>query len=135
MKQKYLEAYMDMAERFAQTSEANRLKVAAMIIKNDSVLALGINGSYPGWETNVCETPEGDTAWYVRHAEGAALDKMLQSHETTTDASMVVTHAPCKMCSLKIKAAGITKVYYRHAYRDDSGILYLQNNGVDVQQL
>lgn len=135
MKQKYIEAYMDMAERFAQTSEANRLKVGAMIIKNDSVLALGVNGSYPGWETNECEDATGQTAWYVRHAEAAALDKMLLSHETTKDATMVITHAPCKMCSLKIKAAGITKVLYRHAYRDDSGIIYLQNKGVDVQQI
>lgn len=135
MKDKYLLAYMDMAERFAQTSEAKRLKVAAMLIKNGSILSIGINGSPPGWFTNECETMSGETAWYVRHAEQAALDHMLQSHETTTDAIMLITHAPCKLCALRIKQAGIKEVFYREQYRDDSGVLYLQNNGVLVQQI
>ena len=55
MKQKYLEAYMDMAVRFAQTSEATRLKVCAMIIKNHSIISIGINGTPTGWHTNVCQ--------------------------------------------------------------------------------
>ena len=41
-KYKYLLAFMDMAERFARTSEANRLKVACFIIKNGSIISLGI---------------------------------------------------------------------------------------------
>ena len=36
VKQKYLSAFMDMLDRFAQTSEAERLKVAAVLIKNDN---------------------------------------------------------------------------------------------------
>jgi len=135
MKEKYLLAYMDMAERFAETSEAKRLKVAAFILKNDSILSMGINGSYPGWETNQCETADNETEWYVRHAESASLDKMLLSHETTKDSTMIVTHAPCRMCSLRIKEAGIKKVYYRSTYRDNSGVEYLQKNNIEVYQI
>jgi deoxycytidylate deaminase len=39
VKEKYQLAFMDMAERFAQTSEAVRLKVAALIVKNDSIIS------------------------------------------------------------------------------------------------
>ncbi len=135
MKEKYLLAFADMAERFAETSEATRLKVAALIIKNNSVISLGINGTYPGWETNICEDETGQTAWFTRHAESAALDKLVKSNESSEGSIMVVTHAPCKMCSLRIKDAGILGVYYRHQYRDDSGLKYLLNNGVLVEQI
>lgn len=50
---------------------------------------------------------EGKTAWYVRHAEQACLDRMLHSTETTEGAIMIITHSPCRLCSLGIKEAGI----------------------------
>lgn len=135
IKEKYLLAYMKMTEVFAETSEANRLKVAAMILKNDAIISLGINGSPRGWHTNECEDSDGNTAWYVSHAEDRALSKLINSNETANGSIMVVSHAPCKMCSLRIKDAGISAVYYRTAYRDLSGVQYLINNGVLVQQI
>ena len=135
MKEKYLMAMMDMTLRFAETSEAQRLKVAAMLVKRGSILSIGINGTYPGWETNDCEDETGQTAWYTRHAEGACLDQMLHSNETTDGSIMLVTHAPCKMCSLRIKEAGISSVFYRNDYRDLSGVEYLQQAGVEVKKI
>ena len=135
MKDKYLLAYMDMAERFAQTSEANRLKVAAMLVKRGSILSIGINGSPPGWRTNTCEDEEGKTAWFVRHAEQACLDRMLHSTETTEGAIMLITHSPCRMCSLRIKEAGIQEVFFRCEYRDNSGVEYLRDSGIEVKQI
>lgn len=135
MKHKYLLALMDMTERFGQTSEATRLRVGASIIKNDAIISLGVNGTYPGWETNLCEDADGKTSWFVRHAEQAAIDKLVKSTESAEGATMIVSHAPCKMCSLRIKDAGIRKVYYRHEYRDNSGVEYLKNNGVLVEKI
>jgi dCMP deaminase len=135
VKEKYLLAYMDMAERFAETSEANRLKVCAMLIKNGSILSIGINGTPSGFYTNNCEDEDGNTAWYVRHAEQACLDRMLHSNETTRDCIMLVTHQPCKFCSLRIKDAGIKEVYYRYDYRCNQGVEYLLNNGILVQKV
>ena len=135
MKTKYLLALMDMTERFGLTSEAARLKVGASIVKNGAIISLGVNGTYPGWDTNQCEDAEGNTAWFVRHAEQAALDKLVKSAESSDGAVMLVSHAPCKMCSLRIKDAGISAVYYRHAYRDSSGVDYLQANAVAVHQI
>lgn len=135
MKDKYLHAMMDMTLRFAETSEAQRLKVAAMLVKRGSILSIGINGTYPGWETNTCEDETGQTAWYTRHAEGACLDQMLHSNETTDGSIMLVTHAPCKMCSLRIKEAGVQSVFYRNDYRDLRGVEYLQQAGVEVKKI
>lgn len=135
MKSKYKLAIMDMAERFGQTSESTRLKVGCLIVKNDSVISMGVNGSPKGFHTNVCEDEEGNTAWYVRHAEQAALDKLVRSTESAEGATMFVSHSCCKHCALRIVDAGINKVYYRYQYRDNSGVQYLKQNGVEVEQV
>ena len=135
MKEKYLMAFMDMTLRFAETSEAQRLKVAAMLVKRESILAIGINGTYPGWDTNICEDEQGQTQWFTRHAEQACLDRMLHSNETTDGSIMLISHAPCKMCSLRIKDAGVLSVFYRNDYRDLSGVEYLQQSGIEVKKI
>lgn len=135
MKRKYKEALMDMACRFGQTSEADRLKVGCIIYKNGALVSLGTNGQPPGWPTEVCEGGDGSTLPTVRHAEAAALEKMYLSTETTEGATMFISHSPCLGCSLKIVAAKIEKVYYRSKYRCDEGLTYLEQNGVIVEQV
>lgn len=130
MKQKYLEAFMDMAERFSLTSEAKRLKVACFIVKNGNIISLGINGQPPGWPWETCENLNGETLNTVRHAEYAALQKLWKSTETSEGACMIITHSPCLQCAIKIKEAGISKVYYRYQYRSKEGIEYLSRNGI-----
>ena len=58
MKQKYIDLYMDWADRTAQLSHAKRLQVGAVIVKDDSVISYGYNGMPAGW-TNNCE----DVQW------------------------------------------------------------------------
>ena len=57
MKQKYLDLYMDWADRTAQLSHARRLQVGAVIVKDDSVISYGYNGMPAGWD-NDCENVE-----------------------------------------------------------------------------
>lgn len=134
MKEKYITAYMDMAEVFAKTSEATRLKVGAIILKNDNIISLGINGTPAGWYTNACEGEDGLTLPIVRHAERAALDKLRQSTETSTGATLICTHAPCLNCAIEIASSGIKYVYYRHIYKNDDGLVYLAEKGIPVVQ-
>jgi deoxycytidylate deaminase len=54
MKQKFKEAYMDTAIRFAELSHAIRLKVGAIIVKDDRIISIGFNGTPSGWDNN-CE--------------------------------------------------------------------------------
>ena len=135
MKEKYALALMDMAERFGQTSTATRLKVGTVIYKNDSIISLGTNGQPPGWDSEVCEDSEGKTLPTVRHSEAAALEKLYLSTETSEGAEMFISHSPCLNCSLKIVAAKIQKVYYRHEYRCSEGIEWLKKNGVEVYKI
>ena len=135
MKKKYLLAFMDMAERFAMTSEAIRLKVACFIIKNGNIISLGVNGQPPGWPSEVCEDSQGNTIPTVRHAEDAALQKLWKSTETSEGADMIITYSPCLACAIKIKEAGISKVYYRNKYRSSEGIDYLERSGIITEMI
>lgn len=54
MKDKFINYYMRMAELTAELSYAVRLKVGAVIVKNQQVIGTGYNGTPAGWD-NECE--------------------------------------------------------------------------------
>lgn len=54
MKKKFIDLYMDFAHRVAKLSYARRLQVGAVIVKDDTVISYGYNGTPAGWDNN-CE--------------------------------------------------------------------------------
>lgn len=54
MKQKWIDAFMDTAERFAQLSTAKRLQVGSVVVKDNRIISIGYNGTPAGWDNN-CE--------------------------------------------------------------------------------
>ena len=144
MKEKFKQAYMDVAERFAQLSHAQRAKVGAIIVKDDRIISIGYNGMPSGWE-NVCEHTEwDDTAGYevtkskpeVLHAETNAIAKLAQSSESGKDAILFCTHLPCIECAKLIYQSGIKEVYYREEYNaaKGSGKDFLTLSGITIAQ-
>ena len=142
MKASILQAHLDVAARYAELSTARRLKVGAIIVKDNRIISIGYNGTPPGWDNNceelvhrIAEEPVLKTLPEVIHAEENAIAKLARSHESGEGAAMFITHAPCAQCAKMILASGIGSVYYRQQYRDDAGIKFLQRGGVAVQQL
>jgi dCMP deaminase len=143
MKEKFISAYMDVAERFAQLSHAQRAKVGAIIVKDDRIISIGYNGMPSGWE-NECETEQktGNTGYgrklvtkpEVLHAETNAIAKLAQSSESGKDATLFCTHLPCIDCAKLIYQSGITQVYYREEYKaaKGTGKDFLTKSGVTV---
>jgi dCMP deaminase len=143
MKQKFIDAYMDVAERFAQLSTARRLHVGAIVVKDDRIISIGYNGMPAGWDNN-CEfefvdpqtkIPELVTRKEVLHAETNAIAKLAKSNESGLGATMFITHAPCLDCAKLIFQSGIGSVLYRNTYRDTSGITFLERSGIEVKQI
>ena len=60
MKDKFVNAYMDVAERFAELSLARRLHVGAIVVKDDRIISIGYNGMPAGWDNN-CEDKKYDS--------------------------------------------------------------------------
>ena len=141
MKQKWIDAYMDTAERFGQLSSAKRLKVGAVVVKDHRIISIGYNGTPAGWD-NVCEdlvqlsddTVTTKTKDEVIHAEANAILKLAKSNEGGDGAVLFCTHAPCVDCAKLIYGSGINKVYYRNQYRDSSGLDFLNKCEVEVEQ-
>ena len=71
----------------------------------------------------------------VLHAETNAIAKLAKSTESGMGATMFITHAPCLDCAKLICQSGISSVLYRNAYRDTSGIAFLEKSGIEVKQI
>lgn len=134
MKHKHLLAYMESAEAFAKCSNATRLKVGCVIVKDNRIISCGYN-AMPEHINDPCELADGTTDPRVRHAEKSALMGLIRSNQSAVGAVLFCTHACCEFCSIDIVDAGIVKVYYKHPYRCTKGVDYLQRYGVEVEQI
>jgi dCMP deaminase len=149
VQQKWIDAYLDMAERFAELSHAKRLKVGAIVVRDNRVISIGYNGTPAGWD-NSCEKKvytitgkydgldEDGTSYQwvtkdeVIHAEANAISKLARDGEAGLGSSMFLTHAPCVQCAKMIYGAGINTVYYRNSYRDEAGVDFLKKCNLEV---
>jgi dCMP deaminase len=134
---------MKTAYVFAELSSAIKLKVGAVVVKDDRIISLGYNGTPTGWD-NVCEleiinfqdgSVQLKTKSEVIHAEMNALMKLASSTESGKGAAIFITHSPCMECAKGIYQTGITEVYYTEAYRNVDGIEFLQKCGITVEKL
>jgi dCMP deaminase len=156
MKGKFINYFMDVAERTSQLSHAIRLKVGAIIVKDDRIISIGYNGMPSGWDNN-CEDKVYPNEWNidnvewmykddnekpynlktkpeVLHAETNCISKLAKGTESGDNAIMFCTHAPCIDCAKLIYQSGINTVYYRTQYRSDDGINFLNKSGVNVHK-
>ena len=163
MKERFKQAFMDVAHRFADLSHARRLHVGAIVVKDDRIISIGYNGMPAGWD-NDCEYREyclsrdfngnyfpgteeeypfeDDRGRYrlktrpeVLHAETNAISKLARSTESGEGATMFITHAPCLECAKLIFQSGIKQVYFGSAYRVTDGVEFLTQSGIAVEKI
>lgn len=135
MKDKFISLYFDIAERVSQLSHAERLKVGAVIVKDDRIVSYGYNGMPAGFD-NCCETQTEDTLGQtltvtnpeVVHAEMNAIAKVARHNDSCQAASIFITHSPCVECAKLILQSGISRVYYKYDYRSTAGIDLLKRS-------
>ena len=134
---------MKAAQVYAELSTAKRLQVGCVIVKDNTIIGIGYNGMPSGWD-NVCEeikhtdftgTVLMKSKPEVLHAETNAIAKVSRSSNSTDNADLFVTHAPCLECAKLIYQSGIKSVFYRDTYRSEEGIKFLQKCNVEVKQI
>lgn len=131
---KYDQAYMRMAFEWSKLSFCERKQVGALIVKDRMIISDGFNGTPTGFE-NPCEDKEGSTKWYVLHAEANAILKVASSTQSCKDSTLYITLSPCKECSKLIHQSGIKRVVYANAYKDETGLEFLEKAGVELTHL
>jgi len=138
MKEKFIRFYMNVAAGVAELSYARRLKVGAVVVKDDRIISIGYNGMPSGWDNN-CEDVVVDgissqlkTKPEVLHAESNAIAKLAKSNESGDGADLFITHSPCIECAKLIYQSGIKRIWFGQNYRSNRGVEFLEKSQVDV---
>ena len=122
-------AYLRMANSWAELSHCERKKVGAIIVKDEMIISDGYNGT-PGGFDNCCEDNEGNTQWFVLHAEANAILKVAKSTNNCKGATLYLTLSPCKDCSKLVLQAGINRVVFSDAYKKQTSVEFLKNSSL-----
>ena len=105
-----------------------------MIVKDRMIISDGFNGTPTGFE-NPCEDEDNYTKWYVLHAEANAILKVASSTQSCKGSTLYLTLSPCRECSKLIHQDGIIRVVYINEYKDRTGLDFLKNAGVMIEQI
>lgn len=132
--ERYDKAYLRMALEWGKLSHCKRKQVGALIVKDRMIISDGFNGTPTGFE-NPCEDENNYTKWYVLHAEANAILKVASSTQSCKGSTLYLTLSPCRECSKLIHQAGIIRVVYINEYKDTTGLDFLKNAGVIVEQI
>ncbi len=131
---RYDKAYLRLAKSWASLSYCKRKQVGAIIVKDAIIISDGYNGTPAGFD-NCCENEAGETHWYVLHAEANAILKVARSTNNCKGATLYLTHSPCKDCSKLVLQSGISRLVYQEAYKDTSGIDFLESAGLEILKI
>jgi len=135
-------AHLEVAKTYSKLSSARRMKVGAVIVKDNRIISIGYNGMPSGWDNN-CEDEikSGNTGYgkklktkkEVLHAESNAITKVAKSTESAEGAVLYTTCAPCIDCAKLIHQAGIKRVVYGHEYKSNEGLTFLEECGIVLE--
>jgi dCMP deaminase len=126
---------MQLASTARDRATCPRLKVGAVLVKDNRVISTGYNGSLPGevhCEDVGCLLVDGRCKRTI-HAEVNAISqvKWLKRSGST----LYTTHAPCSACMRTIIHSGIIHVIYAEMYKNSQPQLkpYI-DNGIVLEQ-
>ncbi len=147
---------MKIANICADNSKAKRLKVGAILVKDNQIISDGFNGTPHGFENNCeyiicpknnkectsdcknyinCDIKRLKTKPYVIHAEANCLMKSLINGNSTKNSTIYITHAPCVECAKLIIQSGIKKVIYLNDYKNNDGINILKRANILIEKM
>lgn len=149
MRESWDTIFIQMANLVAKRSSCIRMQVGAVLVKDNRVISIGVNGTPRGVE-HCCDKFHGADVTSQEfkdlhrefsrlnevHAEVNALMFAAKNGMSPEGCSIYVSYAPCIDCAKQILAAGIKKVYFATPYdRTMEGRDFLVRNGIPCEQL
>ncbi len=128
------ETFMRIAETVAQESHAVNYKVGAVFVKDNRIVATGINGMPSGFN-NKCEDENGTTRPEVTHAEINAIIFAAKSGIQLNGTDVYCTLSPCSACAAALSTLGIRNFYYRTTYRNTDGLSVLADLNIPAEKV
>lgn len=124
--------FLEVAEVIAKRSKSTRLKVGAVLVKDNRIIATGYNGLVSGVKPDVLEDENGVTKKEVIHAELNCIISCARNGVSCEGSTLYLTHSPCESCAALIAQSGVKKVIFKEYYRDLSGVEKLKSYGIEV---
>lgn len=129
--------FMKIASAVSERSTCDRAAVGCVLVREKRILTTGFNGSPSG-------QPHCDEVGHLMvdghcvrtiHAEMNAIIQAALHGVSTRGATCYVTHFPCINCTKALINAGIVRLVYSVAYRQDENALeFLRVAGVEIVQ-
>jgi len=126
--------YLRIAKIISENSYANKMKVGALIVKDQIIIADGFNGTPSGFP-NICEDDNGKTFPWVLHAEANAITKIAKSNNSSEGSTIYTLVSPCMECAKLIIQAKIKRVVYAVEYKRKEGLDLLRQANIEVAHL
>ncbi len=112
------EYFMLIAKTVSLRSHDAETQVGAIIVdENHRILSTGYNGFPPGCDDTELPNTRPAKYPYMVHAE---LNAIASSRQDLRNATLYTTYSPCNECAKAIITAGIKRVVYEKAYRNDN---------------
>ncbi len=141
--------FMVLTEIFSRQSHCQRIKVAALIVKDGRILSVGYNGTPKGlincdevFSEEDIQKEDFKTRhheWsdiHELHAEQNAISWAAKIGISLEGATIYVRYSPCRHCSKLIIASGIKRVVFLEKYdRDQEGLKLMQSAGISLDQI
>lgn len=124
--------FFRQAHDLAKYGTCTRLRVGALLVKDNRVISIGYNGTAHGLEH--CHHFDDKPCHKNVHAEMNVIVFAAKLGISTQDTTMYVTHLPCDGCAGPIINAGVSIVKYYSPYRNDNGLFSLEKAGLLVER-
>jgi dCMP deaminase len=111
------EYFMSIAYLISCRSPSEKIKVGAVIVKDNRIVTCGYNG-YPSNSPHISIHRDGHEINTI-HAEQNAISDAARRGVTLEGATIYITHFPCIHCSKYIISSGIKSIVYDQDYRND----------------
>ncbi|WP_238784240.1 deaminase [Blattabacterium cuenoti] len=99
------------------------------------MLSYGYNKTPNGFN-EVCEEKNGETKWYVIHAEENAILKLSLSPLSCKGSSIYITHFPCQRCCKLIYQSGIRRVVYlQESMKIEKELIFFKKLRIKIEKL
>lgn len=114
--------FMYQAEIISLRATCERLKVGAVIVRENRIVSSGYNGSVSDSTHCIDEGCKVVNNHCVRtvHAEANAILQCAKFGVPMQNTTLYVTHFPCLQCTKQIIQAGVKRIYYKADYRNDT---------------
>ncbi len=124
---------MDFAMALTRRATCKRFQVGCVITSQDmtQIYGFGYNGTAKGRSHEECRVDQPGGCGCV-HSEINALIKVRANDPKKV---VFVTAQPCITCAKAIVNSGVSKVYYRSAYRSDEGLDILKDAGIELERV